>query len=145
MLADVAQKIDQPLRHEPLGVVEHERPHLLRVEVEQPAHLVALAVQVLADLLFREERPLVALAARVADQPGAPAHQHDGPVAGQLEMPQQHQRHQVAELQRGRRGVEAAVHRAAAAREVRAQLRCRLVDEPAPLEFGEHVRHGAES
>ena len=136
MLADVAQEIHQALRHQPFGVVEHEGPGFLGVEVEQPAHLVALAVEVLADLLLGEERSLVALAAGIADQPRAAAHEHDRPMAGQLE---------IAELERGRRRIEAAIRGAAAAREVRPELRRGLLDEAAPLEFGEHVRHRAES
>src|SRR6185503_3481565 len=88
MLADVTQEIHEALLRQPLGVVQHDGARLGRVEVEQAGHLVALALQVLADLLLREQRPLAALSARIADQAGAAAHQHDGLVAGQLEVPQ---------------------------------------------------------
>src|SRR5439155_60092 len=115
------------------------------VEVEEPRHLVALALQVLADLLLREQRSLAALAARIADQAGAAAHQHDGLVAGELEVPQQHDRHEIAELQAGRGRIEPAVHRAALRAEVRRDFLRGVVDEPAPLEVSEEVRHGAES
>ena len=115
------------------------------VEVEQPGHLVALALQVLADLLLREQRSLAPLAARIADQAGAAAHQHDGLVAGELEMPEQHDRHEIAELQAGRGRIEAAVYGAGRRGEVRPDLLSGVVDETAPRELSEEVRHGAES
>src|SRR6266705_294223 len=70
---------------------------------------------------------------------------HDGLVAGELEMPQQHDRHEIAELQAGCGRIEAAVHRAMLGREVRPDLLRGVVDETAPLELREEVRHGAES
>ena len=54
--------------------------------------VVALALQVLLDLLRRKQRPLRALAGRVADQPGAAAHQDDRLVPAALQVRQQHQR-----------------------------------------------------
>ena len=54
------------------------------------------------------ERPLGGVA-RVADQAGAAAEQRDRRVAGALEPREAEQRHEVADLQRGRRRVEAAV------------------------------------
>src|SRR5205814_968005 len=72
VLSHIAQEVDEGLLDEPIGVVEDEG--LRRsVEVEEPRHLVALALQMLADLLLREQRPLAALAARIADQAGAAA------------------------------------------------------------------------
>src|SRR2546430_14392410 len=73
------------------------------------------------------------------------SHQHDGLVAGELEVPQQHDRHEIAELQAGCGRIEAAVHRAALRAEVRRDFLCGVVDETAPLELREEVRHGAES
>src|SRR5438093_13319544 len=73
------------------------------------------------------------------------AHQHDGFVAGELEVPQQHDRHEIAELQAGRGRIEPAVHGAALRAEVRRDFLRGVVDEPAPLELSEEVRHGAES
>ena len=144
VLSHIAQEVDEGLLDEPIGVVEDEG--LRRsVEVEEPRHLVALALQMLADLLLREQRPLAALAARIADQAGAAAHQHDGLVAGELEVPQQHDRHEIAELQAGCGRIEPAVHRAALRAEVRRDFLRGVVDETAPLELREEVRHGAES
>src|SRR5438445_683039 len=145
VLADVAQEVHQPLVDQPVGVVQHQGPRLFGVEVEEPLHLIALPLQVLADLLAREQRALARLAARVANQSGAAAHQHDGFVAVELEVAQQHQRHEIAELQAGRGRVEAAVHRAPSPGEVLRQLLRGVVHEPAPLELRKEVRHGAES
>ena len=77
VLADVPQESDERLLLQPVGIVEHEGPRLFRVEIEEPAHLIALVLQVVADLLLGEEGALILLAARVADHPGAAAHQHD--------------------------------------------------------------------
>jgi len=66
-------------------------------------------------------------------------------VAGELKVPQQHQRHQVPDLETGCGGVEAAVQRPATRSEVTREVACGVMDEAAPLEFGQEVRHGAES
>ena len=149
MLADVAQEVDEGERRllvrQPVGVVAHQRPDFLGVEVQEALHLIALPLEVLPDLLAREQGALAALAARVADQAGAAAHQDDRLVPGELEVPQQHQRHQVAELQAGRGRVEAAVHGAPPFGEVAPQVLRGVGDEPAPLELGEEIGHGAES
>src|SRR2546430_4295130 len=62
------------------------------------------------------------------------SHQHDGLVAGELEVPQQHDRHEIAELQAGCGRIEAAVHRAALRAEVRRDFLCGVVDETARSE-----------
>ena len=145
MLADVAQKVDEALFDEPVGVVDHQRARVPRVEVEEPLHLVAHALQVLADLFFRQQRALGALAGGIADEAGAAAHHDDGPVAGALQLQQQHDRHEVAELQAGRRRIEAAVRADRSLGEVGLEAGRRVVDEAPPLQFGEEVGHGSES
>src|SRR6266702_3788518 len=107
--------------------------------------MVALAASVFPDLLLGKQGSLALLTAGIANHTGAPAHQHDRPVAGQLKMPQQHQRHQVSDLEAGRGGVEAAVQRAATRSEVRREVARGVVDEAPPLELRKEVRHGAES
>ena len=87
MLPDVAQEVHEALLDEPIGVVQDEGLRRPGIEVEQPCHLVALAVHMLARLFFREQRTLTGFAARITDQPGAPAHQRDRSVTGQLKMP----------------------------------------------------------
>ena len=81
VLPDVAQEVDEPLGDEPFGVVEQQRGALAGAELEEPRHLIALALEILADLLLGEQRPLARLARRIADEAGAAAHQHDRPVA----------------------------------------------------------------
>ena len=145
MLADVAQKVDEAFLDEPVGVVQHLGVAVARIEVEKAAHLIALALQVLADLLLREQRALAALPAGITDQSGAAAHEHDRAVPGELELPQQHDRHQVAELQARRCGIESAVERPASGGEVGVELARVLMHEAPPLELCEEIRHGAES
>src|SRR5712691_418564 len=60
-------------------------------------------------------------------------------------VPQPHDRHEIAELQAGCGRIEPAVHRAALRAEVRRDFLRGVVDETAPLELREEVRHGAES
>ena len=145
VLAHVAKEIDQSLLDQPVGVVQDEGAPVLRVEVEQPRHLVALTVDVCSDLLLGEEGALALLTARVADHAGAAAHEDDRLVAAQLEVPQQDERHQVPDLKTGRRGVEAGVHRPRPLGHMALEVRRSVGDEPPPLEFREKVRHGAES
>ena len=106
--------------------------YVKKAELQEPRHLIALALQVLADLLLGEQRALARLPRWIADQSGSPTHQDDRPVAGALQIGEQHQRHQVADLQAGGGGVEAAVGGDRPAREVGFEARRRLLDEPAP-------------
>jgi len=117
------------------------------VEIEELRHLVAHALHVLGDLLRCEQRAFGAFPRRVADQAGAAAHHHDGPVPGALQLQEQHDRHQVAELQARRRRIEAAVraHRPLPLGEVGFEAGRRVVDEAPPLQFGKEVGHGSES
>jgi hypothetical protein len=126
-------------------VVEHQRCRRPGIEIEEAGRLVALPLQVLTDLLGRQQRPLGTLTRRVADQPGAAAHQHDRLVPAALQVRQQHQRQGIAHLHAGRRGVKPAVHRAGARGEVGLEIGRRLLHEAAPAQFGKETGHGAES
>ena len=59
----------------------------------------------------REQVAFLALAAGVADHAGGPADQGDGPMPGLLKPPQDHQGHQVADVQAVGRRIEADVDR----------------------------------
>ena len=59
----------------------------------------------------REQVPLLALAAGVADHAGGAADHGDGTVPGLLEPAQDHQRHQVSDVQAIGRGIKARVDR----------------------------------
>ena len=93
--------------------------------------------------LEREQVALLALAAGVADHAGGAADQGDGAMPGLLEPPQDHQRHQVADVQAVGRGIEAGVDRPRLLHQQPRQVRIvgRLVDQPAPGEFGDDVGH----
>ena len=135
MLPDVAQKVDQSLRAEPFRIVEQDGGGGPGAELEKARHLIALVLQVVTDLFFRKQRPLACFAGWIADQSGATTHQHDRPVPAALQIGEQHQRHEIAKLQRRRRGIEAAVGGDRPLGEMRGEAGRRLLDEPAPLEL----------
>src|SRR5712692_6755881 len=62
-----------------------------------------------------------------------------------LGSPEQEDRHEIPELQARRGRIEATVHGAPAPDEIGREALRGVVDEAAPLEFGEEIRHGAES
>src|SRR5207245_4548775 len=108
-------------------------------EPEKPRELIAEAAQVLAQLLSGKQGSVGTLARGVADETRAAAQQHDGPVAVELQVSQQHDRHQVAELQAGRRSVEAAVGGDRSLGEMGLEARRRLLREAAPVELLEEI------
>ena len=147
VLADVAQEIDHALLDQPLGVVQQQRGRGTGAEFQKPRGLVAHAMHVLADFFLGEQRALARLPRGIADQAGPAAHQHDRPMAGALQIGEQHQRHEIAELQRGCRRVEAAVGGDRSLGEMGGEAGRPLLDEASPLQFLQHVRlcHGGES
>ena len=83
------------------------------VEVEKPGHLLPDAGDVglrAARWTSRFRSSLLPLGSPI--MPVAPPTSGDRPVAGLLEPPQEHQRHQVAHVQAVGRGIEAGVDRA---------------------------------
>ncbi len=145
MLADVAQEIDHALLDQPLGVVQQQRGRGTGAEFQKPRGLVAHAMHVLADFVLGEQRALARLPRGIADQAGPAAHQHDRPMAAALQIGEQHQRHEIAELQRGCRRVEAAVGGDRAFREMRGQRGRGLLHEASPFQCLQDVGHGGES
>ena len=104
--------------------------------------LRADAGEVRVDLLDGEQLALGGLAARVADHAGAAAHDRDRAVAEALHAREGHHRQQRADVQAVRRRIEADVQRHLLAGQHVAQALGGLVDQPAPLQFGECVgRH----
>ena len=93
----------------------------------------------------REQVALLALAAGVADHAGGPADQRDRPMPGLLKPPQDHQRHQVPDVQAVGRRIEAGVERAAAGAQPAGQLGVvgGLVDQAAPRQVGKDVFQGS--
>ena len=91
------------------------------------------------DLIDREQCTLVGLAARIADEAGAAAHQGDWGVAESLQPDQAHDRQQGAHVQTRRRRVEADIGRHLRGREHRVETFRAVVEQPAPTQFVENV------
>ena len=101
---------------QPIGVVDHQgvgRAPFLTVggERQELGEHVLDAGHVGGDVGIVQELAGFVLARRIADFGGAAPHQHDGFVAGLLEQPEQHDRHQGARMQAGRRAIETDVGR----------------------------------
>ena len=147
VLADVAQEADHVELREPCVVVGEDRGVRPAVEIEERAHLALEPLRPLGDLLFRIQRALTGLAARVADEAGAPADEHDRPVSGQLQAAQRQQRQEAADVEAVGGRIEADVRRAAPREEVRVELvgRGDVGDELAALEIAQQIRaHGRD-
>ena len=138
VLADVPEEFEIGPRPGPLEVVHQQRPRPALLEVDELLHLPLHAVDVELQLLFAEQIPLGALAARIADHPCRPAHDGDRPMSRPLEPPEHHHAQQVAHVQAVGRRVEAGVERAWLFVEPGAKRRIGgLMDEAAPLEVCE--------
>ena len=85
VLPDVAQERHRAHRGEPVGVINQAGRIRRGAEVEEMLELRANPRDVRLDLLGRLERPLYRLAARVANEAGAAAHDSDGAVPGSLQ------------------------------------------------------------
>ena len=111
------------------------------IEIEEAPQLRLHAGDVRPERFDREQLAFLALAAGVADHAGGPAHHGDRPMSGLLEPPQDHQRHQVADVQAVGRRVEAGVDRPRLLQQQLRQVRVvgGLVDQSAPGEFGDDV------
>ena len=86
VLPDVPEELEERHGSQPVGVVEQE---CLRVagagaEVEESAQLPSDPLEVGSQIRLGQQRPFLRLAARVADEPGTPAGQGDGPVSAEL-------------------------------------------------------------
>jgi hypothetical protein len=97
--ADVAQKRDVAQFIEPIGIVDHDRVARAVAELQEFREDLADAGHVAGDLLVRQKLAGFVLAGGVADLCRAAAHQDDRLVAGLLEPAQQHDRHEVADMQ----------------------------------------------
>ena len=115
--------------------------HAVARRGEHPADLPLDAGDVGGQFVWREEISLLAAAAGVADHAGGAADQGDGFMAGAGHPPEEHQGHEVADVQAVGRGVEAGVDAAAGRGEPVAKGRRvgRLVNEAPRLELGEQV------
>src|SRR5699024_11402404 len=107
VFADLTQHVDCGEVFGPVEVV-HQQGRVLPVEVEELGNLgVQPARPVGHDLLGVQVT--FPGHTRVTDHAGRTAHQGDRPVPGALQVPQQHQLHEVSVMQAGGGGIEAAI------------------------------------
>ena len=113
------------------------------IEIEEPPQLRLHAGDVRLERFDREQLAFFALAARVADHAGGAADDGDRPMPGLLKPPQDHQRHQMADVQAVGRRIEAGIDRSRLFQQQLRQVRVvgGLVDQSAPGEFGNNVVH----
>ena len=116
VLADVAQEFQRAHAGEPVVVVGHDG-RVGAFEIEEGRDLAANLVDPAGDDFGRVELALGSLETGVANHAGGTAHQRDRLVASLLEAFQDQHRHQMAQMQRIRRGVEAAIQRDRSLRE----------------------------
>jgi hypothetical protein len=114
------------------------------LKIEETQQLGAHPGHIAGQRFFVQQVALGRFAARVAYHARSPAHQRDGPVAGPLQMHQQHDGHQIAYVQRVGRGVEAHIagHHLAVQ-----QVLCAghaVVQQAAPAEFFNKIVMGNE-
>ena len=109
-LADVADEIQEGDSLHPVVVVhQHRRVGSVRFEIEQLGELFLDRLLVVAEGLFIEQVALLRFAAGVADHARRAAHQSDRTVSAHLEVLEDHYTHQVSDVQRIRRRVDAHV------------------------------------
>ena len=106
------------------------------VEIEVVLENLADARDIRRDLRFGQQLPRLIAAGRIAHLGGAASHEHDRPMSGALQVAQQHDRDQVADVQAvGRRVVsDIGRHHATARRRVQGSRVGLLVNESALLQ-----------
>jgi hypothetical protein len=139
VLAHVAQESDRVHLAEPVVVVDEEGAVRPRAEVEEALHLDLEPGRRRRDLILRTQRPLARLAAGVPDEPGPPADEDDGPVAGALDPAQHHESQEAPHVEAVRGGVEADIGPSARRHEMPIGLGGvgNVADEAPPLEIAE--------
>ena len=111
MLADVAQERDIFQAVQPFGIVEQTSVRRPVAEGQEAFEHAFDAGDILRDEVGRQQLARFVLEAGIPDLAGAAAHQHDRLVACLLQLAQHHDRHQMADMERGRGGIEADIAR----------------------------------
>ena len=150
MPADIAQEVDVVELGQPFCVVGHDGVRLAVAELQEFREDALDAVLVLLDRLDRQDLARLVLAGGIADARGAAAHQRHGLAAGLLQPGQHHDRQQRADVQRGRRAIEADIGDQLAGLglrveplEVRALVQIAALDESGEeIGFRTEVGHG---
>ena len=111
VLADVAQEVEQAERPEPVEVVDHQRAARRRRRSRGIARAAPRSTPRSPERLARQQVPLAGPARRITDHPGPATDQRDRPAAVPLQADQPEDRHEMADVQPRRRGIEAVVGR----------------------------------
>ncbi len=109
MTADIAQEFDIIQTGQPVGVIEHPGVGRTFPEGQKPFEDPADRGLVCVDLLDRQELAAFVLARGVPDTRRAAAHQGQRTTAAALQPGQHHDWQERADMQRGRRAVEADI------------------------------------
>lgn len=136
--SDVAQEIEEAERGGPIGIIHEAGGVTGGVEIQEARELAADGDDVVGELRGREEITFGGFTGGIADHAGGTAGEGDGVVAGELEAAQEELRHEVADVERIARGIEAAIDRDRAGGEAlgeRGAIGATGV-EATPLEFG---------
>ena len=122
VFADIAQQVDGLYVAEPVVVVDHAGRVARRGEIEEGLQLAFDFLAPFLHCLQGIERALLGLAARIANQSGAAAHQGDGGVSGLLEAAQKQDGQEAAHMQAIGGRVEAVVESQGAALQALGQV-----------------------
>ena len=136
MLADFASEVEKRETFHPVVVVdEFGGVGRIRVEVEKFRQLSFDASLIVAQSLFGEEVALSRLTRRVANHTGSTADKGDGFMPATLEVAENHDTHQVSDMQRVGSRVDAHVSRCHFFFELFFRARHHVVNHAAPFEF----------
>ena len=105
--ANLPQQLNIVQRHQPLGVIEHQR--LPVREINEFLHLALEALGIVNDILPGEHFAHIRPAGGIADHRCAVANEGDGLIAGHLQALHQAQSHEVPHMQGVRCAVKANV------------------------------------
>ena len=124
VLPDIPQKLQQIQRTKPVGIV-HQQPVVVGRQIEEPRQLHPDRDSILSRRLRRQQHAFGSLAARIANQPRAPADQYQRTMPVPLRMSQRHHRDQAPQMQRISRRVKPHIHRSLPAIQERVKLLAR--------------------
>ena len=141
-LSDIAGEVDEGVVLHPVVVV-HQLGLVgsVALEIQEAGELGLDALHVVGQGGFVQQVALGALHGRVADHAGGAAHQGERLVAAGLEVLQDHDAHQVADMQAVARGVDAHIGRHRTLFQFFFRARGDVVDHPAPFELFYKVFH----
>ena len=136
VLAYIANEIQKGNALHPVVVVHHFGPVGQRTaEIEKTTQLLFDALLIVPQGGLIEQIALGIFHRRVANHPGSPTYQHNGLVTGYLKMLQHHHAHQVSDVQRIGRRVDAHIGRRHFFFQHLFRSGHDVVNHPAPLEF----------